>query len=314
MPLLLKAPRLRPGDVVALVCPAGAPVPVERIAAGARYFEARGHPVRLGRHVAARHGGFAGNDAARAEDLNGFFRDPEVRMIVAVRGGYGTPRLLGELDYDAVRRDPKLVVGYSDITALQLALLARTGLVTVSGPMAGVEFRNTPDPFTESHFWQLVTGDPAAWEIRNPPGLPPMPWRAGVSEGPLLGGCLSLVVTLMGTPYLPELRGSVLVLEDIHERWHRIDRMLTHLRLAGVLPAVAGLVLGQFTDCGPAEPEQPFLDLAALVGELTANGTYPVMGGFAYGHESRKVSLPWGVRVRLDAVEGTLQLLESPVE
>ena len=310
---LLKAPRLRPGDPVALICPAGAPVPVERIAAGARYFEGRGHPVLLGRNVTARHGPFAGNDAARLEDLNEFLRHPDVRMIVAVRGGYGTPRLLADVDYEAVRRDPKLVVGYSDITALQLALLARTGLVTVSGPMAGVEFRAAPDPFTEAHFWQLITGDPQAWELRNPPGRLLKATRGGVSEGPLLGGCLSLLVTLLGTPFMPDLRGAILVLEDIHERWHRIDRMLTQLCLAGLLPSLAGLVLGQFTDCGPAEPGAPALDLDAIVAELTAGSTYPVVSGLAYGHEAPKVSLPWGVRARLDAAEGTLRLLESPV-
>jgi muramoyltetrapeptide carboxypeptidase len=310
---LLKPSRLRPGETIGLICPASAPVSADRIAAGVRYLEARGYRVRVGRHAGERHGAFAGTDAARLEDLNGFLRDPDVRMILAVRGGYGTPRLLAEVDYDAVRRDPKLVVGYSDLTALQMALFAQTGLVTVSGPMAGVEFRTGPDPFTEAHFWGLVTGDPAAEVLGNPPGALPQVLRSGTAEGPLLGGCLSLVTALMGTPYLPSLAGSLLVLEDIHEQWHRVDRMLTQLKLSGQLPAVAGLVLGQFTDCSAAEPRLPALGLPEIFRELTTGAAYPVLTDFAYGHEARKVSVPWGVPARLDTTEGGLRLLESPV-
>lgn len=310
---LLKPPRLRPGDTIAVVCPAGPVVPIERIAAGVSRLESRGYRVKVGRNVAGRHGHLAGTDAARLDDLNGFLRDPDVRMILAARGGYGTPRLLEGVDYAAVRRDPKWVAGYSDITALQMALLAKTGLVTVSGPMAAVEFAAGPDPFTEDHFWRLVTGDPSAWEIRNPPGRPTVALRSGSAEGVLLGGCLSLVAALVGTPYLPDTGDALLVLEDIHEHWHRVDRMLMQLRLAGRLGGLAGLVLGQFTNCRAAEPGDPGLGLAEIAGEVAAGTAFPIVAGFDYGHEARKVSLPWGVRARLDADDGSLRLLESPV-
>lgn len=285
-------------------------MPVERIDLGARALEARGYRVRLGANVRARHGTFAGTDAQRLADLNGFLRDDEVRMILAVRGGYGCGRLLEGVDYLAARRDPKWLVGYSDLTALQLGLLAQSGLVTVSGPMAGVEFRSAPDPFTEAHFWALVGGAPAGMDLGNPPGQSWTPFRGGAAEGRLVGGCLSLVMSLVGTPYLPSLRGCILVIEDIHEHLHRLDRMLVQLRLAGVLEGIAGLVLGQFTDCNPSEPGKPALTLEEILREVLAGLRVPCVWGYAYGHEARKRSLPWGIRARLDVDGGTFRLLE----
>jgi muramoyltetrapeptide carboxypeptidase len=266
----------------------------------------------LGEHVRARHGTFAGTDAERVDDLNHFLRDPEIRMIMAVRGGYGCGRLLEAVDFEAARRDPKWVVGYSDLTALQMGLLAKLGLVTVSGPMAGVEFRGTPDPFTDEHFWSLVRGREEGRNLGNPEEEPWIPVRGGCAEGPLIGGCFSLVMSLFGTPYLPALDGAILVLEDIHEHLHRLDRMLVQLRLAGVLDRIAGLVLGQFTDCGPAEPGKPALNLPEIFGEVLAGLKVPCVRGYAYGHEARKRSLPWGVRARLDVDSGTFLLVEEP--
>lgn len=312
-PGLLKPPRLRPGDTIGLLCPASAPATPERVQAGAAALAARGHPVKLGRHVLARHGAFAGTDAQRAEDLNRMLNDPEVRMIVAVRGGYGCPRILADVDYDAVRRDPKIVVGYSDLTALQLALFARTGLVTFSGPMAGVEFRQGPDPFTAEHFWRLVTDPAPPGALPNPDDEPRATLVDGVGEGPLLGGCLALLASCLGTPYLPDLRGAVLALEDIHEHLHRVDRLLTQLRHAGILGSLAGLALGHFTDCGPAEPSQPWLDLPAILDEVVRPAGVPTLTGLAYGHVPRKLTLPWGVRTRLDATARRLELLEGAV-
>ncbi len=267
--------------------------------------------MRLGAHVGARHGGFAGTDAERVEDLNGLLRDPSVRMLMAVRGGYGCGRLLGRVDVDAARRDPKWLVGYSDVTALQMSMLARCGLASVSGPMAGVEFARGIDAFTQEGFWALVEGETMGMQLGNPPGEP---WRVVVSgdaEGPLVGGCLSLVASLMGTGHLPSMKGALLVLEDVHEHLHRLDRMLVQLRLAGVLHGLAGLVLGQFTDCGPAERSGGWLGLEEIVREVAGDAGIPVVMGYAYGHEPRKRSLPWGLRARLRAVAGGgLELLE----
>jgi len=309
---LVKALALRPGDEIGVVCPASAPVGLDRVEAGVRALESRGYRVRLGRHVQARHGTFAGTDEQRLEDLNRFLRDPAIRMIMAVRGGYGCGRLLEGVDYSAAMADPKWLVGYSDLTALQMGLLARSGLVSVSGPMAGVEFHQGPDPFTERHFWSLISGEGEAMDLSNPQEVPWTVVRSGTAEGQLIGGCFSLVMSLFGTSYLPSFRGAILVLEDIHEPLHRLDRMLVQLKLAGVLDQISALVLGQFTDCHPADPARPALAFPEILDEVLSGLRVPCVRGFAYGHEARKRSLPWGCRARLRADEGQFTLLESP--
>ena len=294
------------GDEVGLICPAGAPLDVGRIEAGRRALEARGYRVRVGRHATARHGAFAGTDRERLEDLNDMLRDPGVRMVMAVRGGYGCARLLEGVDVDAVRRDPKWVVGYSDVTALQMSLLARCGLVSVSGVLAGVELAVGMDPFTEAAFWPLLEGATAGMDVGNPKDNPWQVIVPGTAEGPLMGGCLSLVGSLVGTQHLPSMEGAILVLEDIHEHLHRVDRLLVQLRLAGVLGRVAGVVLGQFTDCGPADRRGGWLELTEIVREVLGGLGVPVRMGYEYGHEPRKRSLPWGLRARMDAAGLTL--------
>lgn len=296
----LTRPRpLRPGDTVGLICPAGAPLDPGRVDAGRRALEARGYRVKIGAHARSRHGAFAGTDAERLSDLNAMLADPEVRMLMAVRGGYGCGRLLEGVDVESVRRDPKWVVGYSDVTALQLSLLARCGLVSVSGPMAGVELASGVDAFTEASFWRLVEGETRGLDLGNPEGKP---WEVivpGSAEGPLVGGCLSLVGSLMGTSHLPVMDGAILVLEDIHEHLHRVDRLLVQLRLAGCLARVSAVVLGQFTDCGPADRRGGWLELGEIARELLGGLGVPVVMGYEYGHEASKRSLPWGLRARL---------------
>src|SRR5881394_4667621 len=184
---IVKPPRLRRGEVIGLISPASTPWPAEKIEKGARYLEGLGYRVKLGEHVAARHGYFAGTDAERLNDLNAMLNDPQVNAVFAVRGGYGSPRLLPFVDYQAVRRQPKIIVGFSDITALQLALFRRTGLVTFSGPLPGVEFWRKPDPYTEEHFWRLLTSSRRVGPLPNPAGQPLRRRISGRARGRLLG-------------------------------------------------------------------------------------------------------------------------------
>lgn len=313
MKAALKPKALRKGDVIGLVAPAGAVWDRERIERSVRYLEGVGYRVEVGANSRSNDGAFSGTDEQRAADLNGMLRDPRVRAVFALRGGYGTPRILNRIDYAAVRRDPKIVVGYSDITALQLALYRKTGLVSFSGPLAAVELAGSPDPFTEEHFWRALTSRKALGKFPVPDEDPVAIGNPGTAEGPLLGGCLSLVVSLTGTPYLPSLKGAVLVFEEVHETFHRVDRMLTQLRLGGVLEKSAGIVLGKFTKMAAADSAHPFHELPAVLAAVFEGIDRPRLYNFPYGHVPRKVTVPWGVRARLDAKRGTLTLLEGAV-
>jgi muramoyltetrapeptide carboxypeptidase len=308
----LRPPRLRRGDVIGLITPASPPRHPDQIPASIRYLESQGYRVKPGRHVEARHGFSAGTVEQRADDLNTMFRDPSVRAIFALRGGNGCCQLLPRLDLAAVRRDPKILVGYSDLTFLQLALHRKTGLVSFSGPMPGVEFWRHPDPFTEEAFWGLLTSRARRRTLPEVPGVEPGMLRCGLAEGPLLGGCCSLVTSLLGTPYLPNLRGALLFLEDVREELHRIHRMLTHLDLAQILPGLHGLILGQFTETGE-EPREPHLPLSEVFTETLAGFTGPILTNLGYGHVPRKLTLPQGVRARLDTARRRITLLESAV-
>ena len=313
MKSLLRPKALRRGDVIGLVAPAGALWRLDRVEGCVRYLEEQGYRVEIGAHALGNDGAFSGTDDERLSDLNGMLRDPRIRAILALRGGYGTPRLLDQIDYAAVRRDPKIVVGYSDITALQMALYRKTGLVSFSGPLGAVEFASPPDPVTEESFWRLVTSRRTRGRLPLPEGQPLHTRQVGIGEGPLLGGCLSLVVALLGTPFSPDYRGAVLALEDVHEQFHRIDRMMTQLRLAGVLGRATGLLLGRFTHTTAADPAHPFHDLEAVWRSVLHGVQAPILEGFPYGHVPRKVTLPWGIPVRVDGKKQTVSLLESAV-
>lgn len=310
---ILKPPRLRRGEVIGLVSPASQPAPAEKIEKGVRYLESVGYRVKLGEHVAAQRGYFAGTDQERLSDLNAMLNDSQVKAIFAIRGGYGSPRLLPFVDYRAMRQQPKILVGFSDITALQLAAFRRVGLVTFSGPLPGVEFWQQPDPYTEEHFWRLLTSARRVGVLRNPGNQALRTRIGGRARGRLLGGNLSLVVSNLGTRFSPDYDGAVLVLEDVQEEFHRLDRMFTQLRNAGILDQIHGLVLGLFTDCRPNNPARPHLDVAGILEDVASWLKVPAVEGLQYGHVSRKLTLPLGPVAQLEADEGRLTVLESAV-
>jgi muramoyltetrapeptide carboxypeptidase len=308
-----KGKRLRRGDVIGLVAPASPPRTRQRVEAGVRYLEALGYRVKLGRHVDAKRGYLAGSDGERLEDLNAMFRDRQVRAIFAVRGGYGSPRLLPFLDYAAVRRDPKILVGSSDVTGMQLALWRRARLLTFSGPMIETDFGGIRDPYMEETFWDMVTSSRRRRWMRQPAGQSLETLRRGRVEGRLLGGNLSLVVSNLGTPYHPQYQGALLVLEEVGEPLHRVDRMLTQLRNAGVLDRIGGLIFGQFTDCPPIDTDRLLLTKQRLFEDVAGWFSGPILEGLSYGHVTQKLTVPIGVQARLDAGRGRLELLENVV-
>jgi muramoyltetrapeptide carboxypeptidase len=279
-----------------------------RVEAGVRYLERNGFRVKVGTHAGSVHGYLAGSDRERAEDLHAMAADPEVRAILCLRGGYGTTRLLPLLDFELFLRDPKVIAGFSDITALQLALWQRCRLVTFHGPMVAVDFGGAVDPATEQSFWDMVTGSdrPGAVELGNQGTLRVL--RGGRAGGTLLGGNLSLLAAMVGTPYLPDFSGAIVFLEEIGEEPYRVDRMLTQLGQAGLFSGISAVAAGQFSDCVPRDPGRPSLSLEDLLAALCRSCAVPFVAGCRFGHVSPKLTIPLGLRGELDAESGHLTL------
>ncbi|CUU04229.1 muramoyltetrapeptide carboxypeptidase [Candidatus Thermokryptus mobilis] len=307
---ILKPPALKKGDVIGIISPASSPDDFTRIEQGVRYLESLGYHVKLGKHIFKRYGYLSSTDDDRADDLNEMFADEKVRAIICVRGGYGTPRLLDKVNYSLIKRNPKIFVGYSDITALQLAIFKRTGLVTFSGPMLAVDIYSNFDGFAEEFFWRILTSREKKIEIKNPNGVELNSLKPGKATGTLLGGNLSLIASIIGTKYQPSFNGSVLVIEDIGEEPYRIDRYLSQLKNSGVLCKISACILGQFTDCVPKEPEKS-LTLEQIFNDYLGNLKVPVISNLSYGHIPQKLTLPLGARIGVDAKRQKITIIES---
>jgi muramoyltetrapeptide carboxypeptidase len=238
------------------------------------------------------------------------FADPEVAAIVCLKGGYGAMRILDALDCGLAARNPKILVGYSDITALHLALNQRAGLPTFHGPMGLSAALLEGDPASTSSWLAALTGT-APGRLENPPGRPPL-WAlaGGMARGPITGGNLSVIAATLGTPYELDARGKLLFLEDIDERPYRVDRMLTQLRLAGKFRDCAGIVLGDWNNC-VADPGERSLELLEVFREVLVPAGKPILAGLQAGHCQPMLTFPLGVEAVLDADAGTLELVEA---
>jgi len=312
----IRPPRLRTGDVVGLVAPASAAFLRSDVTLAQEVVEALGLRPRLGPHLRDRYGYLAGRDADRAADLNAFFADPDVRGILALRGGWGSARVLPHVDYESVRRHPKVFMGYSDITALLLGLYARAGLVTFHGPVGESDW----NPWSVD-LVRRVLFDAEAVVMENPhePGESLVQtehrhWTItpGRARGRLLGGNLTVLAHLVGTPYLPGWDGAILFLEDINEDLYRVDRMLTHLALAGILKQIRGFVFGTCTDCDPGRGYGS-LTLEEIFDDHVRPLGVPAWHGAMIGHIDRKLTVPLGVEAEIDAERGSIRLLEPAV-
>ncbi|MCW7944091.1 peptidase U61 [Streptomyces hygroscopicus] len=298
---LVRPPRLAPGARVAVVATSG-PVPEERLAAGLDILRAWDLEPVVAPHVLDRHPDFpylAGGDAGRAADFQAAWCDPEVSAVLCARGGYGAQRMVDLLDWDALRAaGPKVLVGFSDITALHEAFAVRLGLATLHGPMvAAVDFlKNTR---TQEHL-RATLFEPESVRTITSGGAALVPGRA---RGVTLGGCLSLLTSELGTPHArPGARGGLLLIEDVGEEAYRIDRILTQLLRSGWLDGVTGIALGSWEGCGPYE-----LLREVLVDRLGGLGV-PVVEEFGFGHGEGALTIPFGVPAELDAQAGTLTL------
>ena len=314
---LVKPRALQPGDTVGLITPSTYVSDPDRLLLAARTVEYFGLRPKMGKNVGRRAGYLGGSVGERLDDLHAMFRDPEVKAVFAIRGGYGSEQLLDRIDYDLIRRNPKVFLGYSDITALHIAIHQRTGLVTFHGPVVLSRFSD----YTQKWFRKAVFEAAPLGAVANPPESNPLrpshtlrTVRPGKASGPLAGGNLSLIATTMGTPYEIDTRGRILFIEDVDEQPYSIDRMLTQLRLAGKLDAAAGLVFGECNACRPRD-YQPAFESTFSFGEVLDNILgglkIPVLSGLVFGHTDDQLTLPLGVTASLDAANQALVIEEA---
>ena len=316
---IVRPKRLAAGDTVGLVAPASATFQSVDLDIARESLEALGLKVKAGRHLLGRHGYLAGADKDRAADINGFFDDRDVRAVLPIRGGWGSARVLPYLDFDTIRRNPKIILGYSDITALLLSIHAKTGLVTFHGPNGMGRW----DAWSVDYVRRVLFNAEAV-TLENPRSLSDRnslvqidnrvrTIHPGTARGRLLGGNLTVLTAIMGSPYLPSWDGTILFLEDVGEDLYRVDRMFTQLKLAGVLEKIRGFVFGTCAECGPGEGfasltlEEIFADHVKPLG-------VPAWSGAMIGHQMQQWTVPVGADVEIDAAKGTITLQAPAVE
>ena len=343
-PTIIYPPALKPGDTIAIIAPAG---PVERkLELAVQRLRELGYQVKVSEDIYRKSGFLAGDDERRADELMGAFRDPSIDAIFPARGGYGTMRILDRLDFDVIRENPKIFTGFSDITALHLAIFRRTGLITFHSPNPtwGLGDEEGMKPLTRHWYWRALLkerynvdgqvgytitttwpGDesPAGKVPRNGSnpkayknscGLPvPMAISGGQAQGRLVGGNLSLVSALSGSEFEIETDGRILFLEDIGEAPYRVDRMLRTLELAGKLDKLAGVVLGTFTRRADEDTSGEVRTIKDVLTEYFGDRNIPVIYNWPAGHHACNITLPHGAMYGMDADRMELRLLENPV-
>jgi muramoyltetrapeptide carboxypeptidase len=296
----IKPPRLESGDMIGIIAPAG-PVDRDEIQPAINRLKEMGYHPLLSSNLYKKKGYLAGRDEMRLDDLHSMFADHNVKAILCARGGYGTIRLLDRIDYDIIIKNPKIIAGYSDITALLFALLKKTGLVTFHGPVLrdlACDPRNNMGDLLE----MTSSSEPRMIDLSSGSAL-----KHGKAGGMVIGGNLSLISSMIGTPFMPDMKGAILFIEDRGEPVYRIDRMLNHLRLSGVMGGLSGLIAGRFTGCGEEA------DINRLLKDLTAGIDLPVITGLPVGHDTDNKTIPMGIHAELDTGEMRLSFSETCV-
>jgi len=311
--MTVKPPRLVKGDKISVISPAG-PVKKSRLIKGINYLKKKGYNVELGNSAEKKLGYFAGTDDERADDFNYAFKNKETKAVFCSRGGFGTVRILDKIDYEIIKNNPKILVGYSDITALSMSLLKNAGLITFSGPMVAADMDKDMDSFTEKNFWKVICKNTSIGPLKNPDSDKIVILKKGKSEGMLIGGCLSIFTKLIGTEYIPDFKNKILFLEDLNEDLYKLDFLFAQLKLTGILKEISGLILGKFHRCPPKKKKSDFFELEDIFKYYIKNLDIPVISNVAYGHIPVKLTLPVGVTVKIDTgVKNILYIKENAV-
>ena len=303
MPLILPRAITRSAHVAVLA--ASSPSELPRIEEAQRHLEAMGLRVTLADNLGHHHRGYlAGSDDERIEQFNRSMNSPEFDAFLFARGGYGAMRILDQIDYDAIRRNPRPIIGFSDVTALHQAIAIHSGVASFHGPMVNLDFYNGLSPEREQWFWSMLGGEaPMSYTFTSNDIV-----CEGEGEGVLFGGCLSLTTSLTGTRYDYWVDGGIWFWEDVEESVYRIDRMLTHLRLSGRIGAVRGVVIGKLKGCGSEE------DLVALLRECFGPDRIPVVRNIPFGHHGDNLLMPIGTPVRLSTADNSFTITAPAVE
>jgi len=314
----LKAARLHRGAGVGLISPASAAFQREEVDVVVDAVRGLGLVPYLAPHLRDRYGYLAGKDPDRAADINHFFADPKIAALLPIREGWGCSRILPYLDYQVIRKNPKIIVGFSDVTALILGIHAQTGLVTFHGPNGLTSWRTDPTDYFRRVLFagEMVTfgnqkdSDDANRLMQVKNRIQTI--NPGKARGRLIGGNLSVFSGIVGSPYVPDLKGAILFLEDTHENIYRIDRLITHLKLAGVFKQLAGFIFGQCTECLP-DADYGSLTLEEVLQDHIKPLGIPAWSGALIGHLETILTLPIGTEVEIDANLGKIQMLEPAV-
>ncbi|MFH1195917.1 MAG: LD-carboxypeptidase [bacterium] len=310
---IIKPQKISRGDLIGIIAPASSVTDDSLIQKSYNYFEGLGYKVRLGKNIYKKNGYLAGTDEQRLVDLHDFFSDKNIKAIFCLRGGYGSGRLLDKINYDMIKKNPKIFVGYSDITSLQMAFLSKVGLVTFSGPMAATDFICELHPNAEDFFWRIITSNKKIGKVINPNREKFNIIKKGQSEGILVGGNLSILISLFGTGYLPLLKNFILLLEEINENPYKIDRMLNQLRLAEYFKNMRGVILGEFVDCNEPDKNKNSLSLNEVIIDYFGKMKIPIISNFMYGHINEKLTIPFGIKSKLNASRSSVEILEAAV-
>ena len=292
MPPTIIPPRLRTGDTVGIIAPSSC-VLKEDVEPGIGYLESCGFQVVLGHSLYSKHRYLAGTDQDRANDINRMFENPKIQALLCARGGYGSIRILDKINYGMIPYNPKILIGFSDSTALQLAMYAKAKLVSYSGLLLTKDI--TDENINSDTLGSLTN---VICHNKFKPAQNFTVIKPGIAKGPVIAGCLTIICSLLGTPFCPKMEDAILVIEDVNEEPYRIDRLLAQLRLSGTLSRIGGLVLGTFEDCGNHQNDNHLLEIFEELQEVVQG---PIISGFPYGHGTDRVILPIGIKGKIIA-------------
>ncbi len=305
----IKPTALRPGDTVAISSPAGAVWDTAQVETFTTILKSFGFNVMHGKTLTEKFGYFAGTDDLRANELNNFFADKNIKGIFCMKGGWGCARILDKLDYKSIKENPKVLIGFSDITALLLAITAKTGLITFHGPVGNSGWNDfTKKTFSDVTMNAFASAYPETPATEDKPVL----IHSGKASGELVGGNLTVLSALIGSTYLPDFKNKILFLEEAKEEPYSIDRMLTQLKLSGVLDSISGFVFGKCAKCLAEEPQKAFTFHEVIMQHIQPL-KIPAFYGAMIGHIENKLTVPLGIPAVLDADKGTILLQENSV-